>query len=150
MTDYALKQADAVVKNSHIDDIHKPWARAHEMYQTLGPVLAANDVFICPTNNYPAVKADHDPWDQNFTVNGKKADPEYGWVMAYQFNMLHNCPVLAVPSGFASFGVPTGIQIVGRTWDDARVFRAGLAYEKVLGGWYTAKDKRPSLNGSAV
>ncbi|MBC8037964.1 MAG: amidase [Rhizobiales bacterium] len=143
MTDYALKQADAVVKNSHIDDIHKPWARAHEMYQTLGPVLASHDVFICPTNNYPAVKADHDPWDQSFTVNGKKADPEYGWVMAYQFNMLHNCPVLAVPSGQASFGVPTGIQIVGRTWDDARVFRAGLAYEKAVGGWYAARDTRP-------
>jgi len=145
MTDYALKLADAVVKDSHIDDIHKPWARAHQMYQTLGPVLASHDVFICPTNNYPAVKADHDPWDQNFTVNGKKVNPEYGWVMTYQFNMLHNCPVLAVPSGFASNGVPTGIQIVGRTWDDARAFRAGLAYEKAKGGWYTGKDKRPSF-----
>ena len=64
--------------------------------------------------NLPAVKADHDPWDQDFTVNGKKVDPEYGWVMTHQFNMLHNCPVLAVPSGFTATGVPTGIQIVGR------------------------------------
>jgi hypothetical protein len=60
----------------------------------------------------PAFKADHDPWDKNFTVNGKPADPEYGWVMTHPFNMLHNCPVLSVPSGFASTGVPTGIQIV--------------------------------------
>ncbi len=146
MTDYALKMADAVVKGTHIDDVHKPWARANEMYRTLGPVLAAHDAFICPTNNYPAVKADHDPWDQSFTINGKKADPEYGWVMTHPFNMLHNCPVLALPSGFASNGVPTGIQIVGRTWDDARVFRAGLAYEKAVGGWYTAKEKRPTCN----
>jgi len=143
MTDYALKMADAVVKNSHMDDVHKPWARTHIMYRTLGPVLASHDVFICPTNNVPAVKADHDPWDMNFTVNGRKADPEYGWVMTHQFNMLHNIPVLALPSGQASSGVPTGIQIVGRTWDDARVFRVGLAYEKALGGWYTAKGKRP-------
>ncbi|HUR43283.1 MAG TPA: amidase [Aestuariivirga sp.] len=145
MTDYALKMADAVEKTTHIDDVHKPWSRAHEMYQTLGPVLASHDIFICPTNNYPAVKADHDPWDQTFTINGKKADPEYGWVMTYQFNMLHNCPVLAVPSGHVASGVPTGIQIVGRTWDDARVFRAGLAYEKAVGGWYGAKDKRPEF-----
>jgi amidase len=145
MTDYALKMADAVLKNSHMDDVHKPWARAHIMYRTRGPVLAAHDVLICPTLNYPAVKADHDPWDENFAVNGKRADPEYGWIMTHQFNMLHNCPVLAVPSGFTSYGVPTGIQIVARTWDDARCFRAGLAYEKALGGWYTDRKRRPKL-----
>ena len=143
MTDYALKFAEAAERNSTIDDVHKPWARSHAMYQSLGPVLASHDVFICPTNNLAAVKADHDPWDQTFTVNGKKADPEYGWVMTAQFNMLHNCPVLAVPSGHTTQGVPTGIQIVGRTWDDARVFHAGLAYEKALGGWYTTREKRP-------
>lgn len=146
MTDYALKFAEAAEHHSTIDDVHKPWARGHAMYQTLGPVLASHDVFICPTNNLAAVKADHDPWDQTFTVNGKKADPEYGWVMTAQFNMLHNCPVLAVPSGHTTQGVPTGIQIVGRTWDDARVFRAGLAYEKALGGWYTTRENRPAIN----
>ena len=146
MTDYALKFADAAERHSTIDDIHKTWARADTMFQTLGPVLASHDVFICPTNNLAAVKADHDPWDENFTVNGKKADAESGWVMTHQFNMLHNCPVLAVPSGRTSQGIPAGIQIVGRTWDDARVFRAGFAYEKALGGWFTTKEKRPSFN----
>ena len=146
MTDYALKMADAVEKNTQINDVHKAWERIHIMYQTLGPILAAHDVLICPTNNLAAVKADHDPWDQTFTVNGKKADPEYGWIMTAQFNMLHNCPVLAVPSGHTSQGIPTGIQIVGRTWDDARVFRAGLAYEKALGGWFTSREKRPAIN----
>ena len=145
MTGYALKMAEAVSRNTHMDDVHKPWARAHAMYRTLGPVLASHDVFICPTNNYPAVKADHDPWDENFTVNGKRADPEYGWVMTHPFNLLHNCPVLAVPSGHAANGVPTGIQIVGRSWDDARVFKAGLAYEKASGGWFTTKGKRPVI-----
>ena len=143
MTDYALKFAANAEKASGMDDIHRPWARTHQMYQTLGPVLARHDVFICPTNNAPAVKADHDPWDPHFTVNGKKADPEFGWVMTHPFNMLHNCPVLALPTGHAASGVPTGMQIVGRTWDDTRVFKAGLAFEKEVGGWYTARGKRP-------
>jgi amidase len=65
--------------------------------------------------------------------------------MTHQFNMLHNCPVLAVPSGFASTGVPTGMQIVGKTWDDTSVFRAGLAYEQAVGGWYTKPSSRPKL-----
>lgn len=145
MTDYALKMAAAVNRNSTLDDVHKPWARAHQMYQTLGPVLATHDVFICPTNNVPSVRADHDPWDTTFTVNGQKADPEYGWVMTHPFNMLHNLPVLSLPSGFASSGVPTGIQIVARPWDDARVFKAGLAYEQAVGGWYREKKRRPKF-----
>ena len=61
MTDYALKMAAAIEKTTGIDDVHKAWAEAHHMYQTLGPVLEANDVFICPTLNLPAVHADHDP-----------------------------------------------------------------------------------------
>jgi amidase len=143
MTDYALKFATTAERNSTIDNVHKPWARTHAMYQTLGPILATYDAFICPTNNATNVRADHDPWDETYTINGKKADPEYGWVMTHQFNMLHNCPVLAVPSGFASNGGPTGIQIVSRTWDDARVFKVGLAYENACGGWFTKPSARP-------
>jgi amidase len=145
MTDYALKFADAARKNTSVDDVHKAFEQAHRMYQTLGPVLAAHDVFICPTNNAPSVKADHDPFDPHFTVAGRKVDPEYGWVMTHHFNMLHNCPVLSVPSGHAATGVPTAIQIVGPTYDDQRVFKAALAYEKAVGGWYTGPEKRPVL-----
>jgi Asp-tRNA(Asn)/Glu-tRNA(Gln) amidotransferase A subunit family amidase len=145
MTDYALKFAAAALRNSNMDDIHKPWARAHAMYQTLGPVLARNQILICPTTNSPAIKALHDPADFGFTVNGVKADPEYGWVMTHQFNMLHNLPVLSVPSGFTNTQLPTGIQIVGRSFDDAEVFRAGLAYEKAVDGWYSDPAKQPNI-----
>jgi amidase len=145
MTDYALKFAAAAEAGTRMDDVHKAFAETHRMYQTLGPVLDGNDIFICPTNNLAAVKAEHDPWDSNFTINDKRADPEGGWVMTHPFNMLHNCPVLAVPSGRRKDGVPTGIQIVGRTFDDATVFRAGLAYEKEMGGWFTDAASRPKL-----
>lgn len=146
MTDYALKTAEAIKHGTNMDDVHKPWARAHQMYQTLGPILEKYEVLICPTLNGPAVKASHDPWDQSFTVNGKKADPEYGWVMTHQFNMLQNLPVLAAPSGHAGNKVPTGIQIVGRSFDDETVFRAGLAYESQCGGWFKSPATRPVFN----
>ena len=145
MTDYAIAFAKAAQEATTADDAHKPWEQAHRMYQSLGPVLAAHDLLICPTNNSPSVRAEHDPWDPDFTVAGQKADPEYGWVMTHPFNMLHNCPVLSVPSGYAGTKVPTGIQIVGRTWDDETVFRAALAYEQALGGWYTKPENRPKI-----
>jgi amidase len=145
MTDYALKFADLAKRMTGIDDVHRAFEQAHRMYQTLGPVLDAHDVLICPTNNAPSVKAEHDPFDPNFTVAGRKADGEYGWVMTQHFNMLQNCPVISVPSGHAGTGVPTGIQIVGRSFDDQRVFKAALAFEQAVGGWYTHKGRRPVL-----
>jgi aspartyl-tRNA(Asn)/glutamyl-tRNA(Gln) amidotransferase subunit A len=37
---------------------------------------------------------------------------------------------MSVPSGFASTRVPTGIQIVGRSYDDLSVFRVAAALER--------------------
>jgi amidase len=145
MTDYALKFADTAEKMTSVDDVHAAWETANKMYEKLGPILSAHDVFICPTLGVPAVRADHDPWDREFRINGVTVDPEFGYAFTHQFNMLHNCPVMSVPSGFAATKVPTGIQIVGRTYDDARVFRMALAYEKAVGGWFRDGDSRPDL-----
>lgn len=100
------------------------------MYQTLGPILERCQVLVCPTLAVPSVKADLDPLKDEVRVNGIVVEPVLGWCMTYPFNMLSRCPVMSVPSGFASSGVPTGIQIVGRTYDDVSVFRAAAAYER--------------------
>jgi aspartyl-tRNA(Asn)/glutamyl-tRNA(Gln) amidotransferase subunit A len=60
--------------------------------------------------------------------------------MTTPFNVLSPCPVLAVPSGTASNGVPTGVQIVGRTYDDAAAFRVGAALERVRPWATVARD----------
>ncbi len=43
------------------------------------------------------------------------------------FNVMSRCPVLAVPSGIAPNGVPMGVEIVGRPYDDPTVFQVGAA-----------------------
>ena len=43
-------------------------------------------------------------------------------------------PAMSVPVGLASDGLPTGVQIVGRAFDEATVFRVGRAIEQ-LSGW---------------
>jgi Asp-tRNA(Asn)/Glu-tRNA(Gln) amidotransferase A subunit family amidase len=63
------------------------------------------------------------------------------WCMTYPFNLMSPCPVATVPSGFASSGVPTGMQIVGRTYEDASVLHAALAYE-AANPWI---DKHPPI-----
>ena len=130
MCDYSLKFARQAEEVTTLDDLAQSWTQVQKMYETFGPLFEKYDIFICPTNGIPAVKADHDPWMTDFRVNNVKVDPENGWVLTYQFNMLHTCPVMSVPSGYSRFAVPTGIQIVGRSYDDVTVFRAAAAYEK--------------------
>jgi aspartyl-tRNA(Asn)/glutamyl-tRNA(Gln) amidotransferase subunit A len=50
-------------------------------------------------------------------------------------------PALAVPIGFASDGLPMGMQIVGRLFDEPTVLQIGAAYEAEA-GWH---KKRPDL-----
>jgi aspartyl-tRNA(Asn)/glutamyl-tRNA(Gln) amidotransferase subunit A len=47
------------------------------------------------------------------------------------FNLL-GWPALSVPVGRAANGLPLGMQLVGRAWDEGTVLRAGLAVERGL------------------
>lgn len=51
-------------------------------------------------------------------------------------------PVLSVPCGFSRAGLPLGLSIVGRPFDEATVLRVGHAYEQAA-GWI---GRRPSLD----
>jgi amidase len=146
MTPYALDFAKHGAKSTAADFL---WSMevATKMYATLGPILEKHDVLVCPTNALPAVRADFDPTLHDVTINGKKAEvwPIIAWCMTTPFNTMSRCPVLSVPSGRAGNGVPTGIQIVGRTYCDADVFQAGMAFETAVGGWYGKPATRPAI-----
>ncbi len=114
-----------------------------EMYSQFGPLLDRYHVLVCPTTAVPSVPADHDPTDPDFFINGRRVNPRM-WVMTSPFNMLGQVPVASVPSGFAGNGVPTGIQIVARSYDDVRVFRAAAAYERAR-PWMQDSGARPRL-----
>jgi len=116
---------------------------AGAMYASLGPILERHHVFVCPTTALPALPAEHDPTTDAVRIAGTSVDPVLGWILTYPFNMLSRCPVMSVPSGLATSGVPTGIQIVARPYDDVRVFRAAAAYERALGGFPSLLGRPP-------
>ena len=78
----------------------------------------------------------------NFEINGVRLPAYVGWVCTNPFNLLSQCPVMSVPTGFSSYGVPTGMQIVGQPYDDHAVFRAAAAFEGATTPW---RDKRPAI-----
>ena len=56
------------------------------------------------------------------------------------FNFL-GLPALSVPYGFTSNGLPTGYQIVGRSFDEATLFRAARAFERET----SCTDREPEI-----
>ncbi|HEX4260133.1 MAG TPA: amidase family protein [Acetobacteraceae bacterium] len=71
---------------------------------------------------------------------------EWDWLswaeFSYPFNMSHN-PAASVPCGFTRDGLPVGLQIVGRRFDDLGVLQAAAAFERAR-PW---ADRRPLLAG---
>ena len=117
--------------------LYKTNAVRGEMYQSFGPILESHDIFICPTTALPGLSAEHDIEDTSLRINGKPltyanrpGDTYLQWQLSYPFNLIPELPVASAPSGFASSGVPTGIQIVGKTYGDVSVFRAAADYER--------------------
>jgi amidase len=145
MTTYVRQFAKDGQKSKAVDFV-KTLDVANKMYSTLGPTLEKYNVLICPTSALPAVPAEFDHSKDRFKINGKPIkNPFLGWAMTTPFNTMSRCPVLSVPSGRAKNAVPTGIQIVGRTYCDADVFQAAMAYETAQGAWFTSEANRPSL-----
>ncbi len=144
LTTYARAFAEKGAKSKATDFVAS-LEMANRMYATFGPLMQHYNLFICPTTALPAVKADFDQSKDEVKINRKPVDPMLGWVMTSPFNTLSRCPVLTMPSGRSRTGVPTGIQLVGRTYCDEDVFRAGMAYEKAAGAWYADPAHRPKL-----
>jgi amidase len=117
---------------------------AGEMYASLGPVFQEFNLFICPTIAANGLLADFDPTVDEIKVDGEKVGSEFGWAMTYPFNMLSRCPVLSIPTGRATNGVPTGMQLVGPAYEDTVVFQAAAAYEGAQ-GVFCSRENNPDL-----
>jgi amidase len=113
-----------------------------DMYRTLGPILAAHDAFVCPTTAIAAVAAEQSPL-ATIEIDGRTVPAHRGWVMTYPFNMLSPLPVLSVPSGRARNGVPIGLQIVGRPFDEQPIFEIANAFEGARGPWFVDDATSP-------
>lgn len=101
------------------------------MQAELAEAMAGFNAMVCPASAVPALEAEGQYLDG---IDADTVRLEHYWEghMTAPFNIANRCPVLAVPSGMADCGVPTGVQIVGHPFDDAAVFRVGAALEALV------------------
>lgn len=106
------------------------------MYDTMSGIMSRYDALICPT--IAGIGSAAEGQADSTALLHQDA-------MTYAFNLLSRYPVLNVPSGVASNGVPTGVQIVGRPNDETTAFRIGAALESAI--W---QGRRPAVKQEGV
>ncbi len=101
-------------------------------------VLQDVDFLITPTTPMPAPRID----SATIEVEGKEQKvrgPGSGHVSRNTSPMnATGFPAITVPCGFSELGLPIGLQIIGRPWEEGNIFRLAHAYEGVSpsqGAW---------------
>jgi aspartyl-tRNA(Asn)/glutamyl-tRNA(Gln) amidotransferase subunit A len=89
-------------------------------------IFESADVIVTPTLPIPAPRIDalHKPWG---------ADSETAIASLTRFTRPFNIvglPTISIPCGFTTDGLPIGMQITGRAFDEATVLRVAHAYEQ--------------------
>ncbi|MGD9934724.1 MAG: amidase [Dehalococcoidia bacterium] len=113
--------------------------------------IVSQQVRQAVTREFAGVMRDIDvivtPTSRTLAPADRRADQPVSHSSRWQADMasvtrplsLTGYPAMSVPIGFARDGTPMGMQLVGRPWEEATLFRLGHAYEK-LAGW---SSRRP-------
>jgi len=112
------------------------------IWNAIAPILEAHDALICPTVGMRGLVAGDEYADHGMEIGGRSVPFYFDGLLTPVFNICSSCPVLSVPSGFADNGVPTGVQVVGRAYDDATPFAVGYALERER-PWLDMPGRRP-------
>ena len=86
----------------------------------------AYDLLLTPTTACPPFRCG---LDNPHEIGGRRVS-EYAWIpYTFPFNLTGQ-PAASLPAGFTSDGLPVGLQVVGRRFDDAGVLRAAAAFDR--------------------
>jgi len=87
-------------------------------------------VLLCPVAAIPAFRHGERSWQ----VEGKTVQYLDAWSYTEWFNLL-GTPAAVVPVGKSPEGLPIGVQIVARPWEEEIVLSVAEALEEQCGGW---------------
>src|SRR5216684_402719 len=87
-------------------------------------------VLLCPVAAIPAFRHGECSWE----VEGKIVQYLDAWSYTEWFNLL-GTPAAVVPVGKSPEGLPIGVQIVARPWEEEIVLSVAAALEEQCGGW---------------
>jgi len=113
------------------------WFDRLTWYDHVRRYFETHDLLLTPTIATPPFKVG---LDNPLEIAGRPVEA-YDWIpFTFPFNLTGN-PAASVPCGFTKDGLPIGLQVVGRRFDDVTVLRAAAGFEK-LAPW---ADRKPAI-----
>ena len=106
----------------------------HSLRHQLERLLEQVDVILTPATAHVAFPIG----TTKVSICGKEEDARPATTRLTRCFNATGHPALSVCCGFSSEGLPIGLQIVGRLWDEATVLHAGYAYEQAT-DWHTRR-----------
>jgi aspartyl-tRNA(Asn)/glutamyl-tRNA(Gln) amidotransferase subunit A len=100
--------------------------------------LSRRDVLLAPTAPITAARVG----EREVTVGTATTDVRSALIRFTRPINFSGHPACSVPCGFSRGGLPIGMQLIGRPFDEATVLRAADAYQR-LTDWHT---RRPVIN----
>ena len=87
-------------------------------------------ILLCPVASIPAFRHGERDWK----IDGQTVSYFDSWSYCEWFNLL-GTPAAVVPVGQSDEGLPIGVQIVARPWEEELVLAVAEVVEKECGGW---------------
>jgi Asp-tRNA(Asn)/Glu-tRNA(Gln) amidotransferase A subunit family amidase len=106
------------------------WLGRDEVREKILLQMRKYPVLICPTAAIPAFRHGEREWQ----VEGKTVKYLDAWSYCEWFNLL-GFPAVVVPMGCSEDGLPIGVQIVGRPWQEEVVLAVAAKLEEGRGAW---------------
>ena len=91
---------------------------------------ADHPILLCPAAAIPAFRHGEREWQ----IDGKTVHYLDAWSYTEWFNLLGN-PAAVVPVTHSAEGLPIGVQIVGRPWEEEQVLAVAGALERDCNAW---------------
>jgi Asp-tRNA(Asn)/Glu-tRNA(Gln) amidotransferase A subunit family amidase len=111
------------------------WIRRDTLRAEFLAQMRKYPILICPAAAIPAFRHGERSWQ----IEGKTVNYLDAWSYTEWFNLLGN-PAAVVPAGRSPEGLPIGVQIVGRPWEEEQVLTVAAALEKECGAWKTPPE----------
>ena len=139
--DPGLERVVELGRNVSGFDIARATDARGELQTAAARFFERHDLLLTPTMALPPFPVGIDFPD---TVGGLPVDGMQWTAFTFPFNLTGQ-PAASVPAGLTDDGLPIGLQIVGRRWEDARVLRASAAFEALApwaGDWPPVVERR--------
>ena len=117
----AIEAGRTVPAHEYVSSLRK----CDEMRAKMANLFAKYDLLLTPSNCTAALPIGVRPKE----IDGKRVNPLWGAFMMTPFANLTGLPAASVPCGFTRGGLPIGLQIYGRWWQEGTILRASAAYE---------------------